>query len=218
MYDVAKEIKARVDIRDVAESYGVHFDERRQGKCPFHDDRHPSASIKNGRFHCYVCGLHLDIFEFVQQFDGCSFNGAKERLNDMFRLGLDLKKPMSFAETDRLRRERGSVRRSLLRTEPNMRQSRRSLSGCTGCPHRHRTTRYGVNMPDFWGGWIIWNGGSQRTVGGDRIRTDFARDDFFTTAPYEEVLSIQNPFERDIAIRQMADIAKSVGVMHLREP
>lgn len=106
MYDVAKEIKARVDIRDVAESYGVHFDERRQGKCPFHDDRHPSASIKNGRFHCYVCGLHLDIFEFVQQFDGCSFNGAKERLNDMFRLGLDLKKPMSFAETDRLRRER----------------------------------------------------------------------------------------------------------------
>ena len=106
MYDAAKEIKARVDIRDVAESYGVHFNDKWQGKCPFHDDRHPSASIKNGRFHCYVCDLHLDIFEFVQQFDGCSFNGAKERLNSLFHLGLDLKKPMSSAEMDRLRQER----------------------------------------------------------------------------------------------------------------
>lgn len=105
MYDIAREIKAAVDIRDVAERYGVHFGARNQANCPFHDDRHPSASIKNGRFHCYVCGLHLDIFEFVQQMDGCDFNGAKERLNDLFRLGLNLKKPASSEEINRKKAE-----------------------------------------------------------------------------------------------------------------
>lgn len=106
MYDIAREIKSMVDMRDVAEVYGVHFNGKNQAKCPFHDDRHPSASIKNSRFHCYVCDLHLDIFEFVQRMDGCDFNGAKERLNDMFHLGLDLKKPIPSAEMERLRRER----------------------------------------------------------------------------------------------------------------
>ena len=106
MFDAAKEIKATVDIRDVAELYGVHFGARNQARCPFHEDKHPSASIKNGRFHCYVCDLHLDVFDFVQQIDGCNFQGAMERLNDAFRLGLDLKKPVPSAEMARLRRER----------------------------------------------------------------------------------------------------------------
>ena len=44
------------------------------------------------------------------------------------------------------------------------------------------------------------------------IRTDFKKEDFFTTAPYEEVLSVRNPFERDMAVRTMAEIAKSVGM------
>lgn len=106
MYDLAREIKEAVDIQALAECYGVHFGSRNQAKCPFHDDRHPSASVKNGKFHCYVCNLHLDVFEFVQQMDGCDFNAAKERLNDLFHLGLDLKKPIPSAELERRRKDR----------------------------------------------------------------------------------------------------------------
>lgn len=57
MFDAAKEIKATVDIRDVAELYGVHFGARNQARCPFHEDKHPSASIKTGGFTamCAIC-------------------------------------------------------------------------------------------------------------------------------------------------------------------
>ncbi len=44
------------------------------------------------------------------------------------------------------------------------------------------------------------------------IRTDFTREDFFTPAPYEEILSVRSPFERDMAVRRMAELARSVGV------
>lgn len=44
------------------------------------------------------------------------------------------------------------------------------------------------------------------------IRTDFTKEDFYTPAPYEEVLSIRSPFEREMAIKTMAEIAKSVGM------
>lgn len=106
MFDAAKEIKAAVDIRDVAELYGVHFGTGNRAQCLFHDDRHPSASIKNGRFHCYVCDLHLDVFDFVMAADGCDFKGAMEHLNDAFHLGLDLKKPVSSLEMEKRREER----------------------------------------------------------------------------------------------------------------
>lgn len=113
MFDAAAEIKAAVDIRDVAELYGVRFNARNQACCPFHDDRHPSASVKNGRFHCFVCDLHLDVFDFITRMEGCGFRGAMERLNDAFRLGLDLKKPAPSAEVDRRRRERERKEREL---------------------------------------------------------------------------------------------------------
>lgn len=106
MYDAVKAIKAAADIRETAELYGVRFVGGNRALCPFHDDRHPSASVKNGRFHCYVCGLHLDVFGFVQQMEGCGFREAMERLNGIFRLGLDLKKPIPSAELERRRLER----------------------------------------------------------------------------------------------------------------
>lgn len=105
MFDAAKEIKEAVDIRDAAELYGVSFGPRGTARCPFHDDRHPSASVKNGRFHCYVCDLHLDVFAFVQKMENCGFREAMERLNSLFRLGLDLKKPLPSAEMEKRRKE-----------------------------------------------------------------------------------------------------------------
>jgi DNA primase len=37
-------------------------------KCPFHQEKHPSfALFKNGKFHCFGCGVYGDIFNFIQQ-------------------------------------------------------------------------------------------------------------------------------------------------------
>lgn len=104
--DAAKLIKDAVDIRNVCELYGVHFNSRNQANCPFHEDKHPSASIKHGRFHCYVCNLHLDIFDFVTRITGCDFPDAKKLLNDAFHLGLNLDKPVSSDEMRRIEAER----------------------------------------------------------------------------------------------------------------
>lgn len=93
MISHSEQIKSRLSIREVAERYGVRFDTRGRALCPFHDDRHPSGTIKNERFHCFVCGLHLDIFDFTQQIFNISFQQAVLRLNDDFCLGLTGKKP-----------------------------------------------------------------------------------------------------------------------------
>ena len=44
-------------------------------RCPFHDDKHPSASIHHDqdgawRFHCFVCGLKLDVFDVIARREG----------------------------------------------------------------------------------------------------------------------------------------------------
>lgn len=40
----------------------------------------------------------------------------------------------------------------------------------------------------------------------------YTREDFNTPAPYEDVLSITNPFEREVATNQLAEYAKVVGI------
>ncbi|MCP9759179.1 hypothetical protein EGI20_07620 [Aquitalea sp. S1-19] len=50
--------------------------------CPFHDDRHPSASIyRDGGFHCHACGVHCrDVLDFHQRVTGLGFKQAAQAL------------------------------------------------------------------------------------------------------------------------------------------
>ena len=41
---------------------------------------------------------------------------------------------------------------------------------------------------------------------------DYQKEDFSTPEPYEAVLSISNPFEREVATNQLAEYAKPVGI------
>jgi len=86
--DTAAQIKSRLNIQEVAERYGMHFDTRGRALCMFHDDQHPSGSIKNNRYHCFVCDLHLDVFDFTMRLFNISFAQAVLRLNEDFGLGL----------------------------------------------------------------------------------------------------------------------------------
>jgi|GEM_PF-6337613 len=91
--NVAAQIKSRLSIQEVCERYGVHFDSRSRALCPFHSDNHPSASVKNNLFHCYVCDLHLDVFAFTMRTFDINFSQAMLRLNEDFGLGLCGQKP-----------------------------------------------------------------------------------------------------------------------------
>ncbi len=83
---------------------------RRLGRalfCLFHqNERTPAASIYRSRYHCFSCGLNLDVIEFVQRIRGIDFKTALSFLADRYGVALDLE-PLSpadrvrFAEADR---------------------------------------------------------------------------------------------------------------------
>lgn len=50
--------------------------------CPFHSERTPSFTIFDGgqRFHCFGCGAHGDVLDFVQQLHGVGLRDAAQML------------------------------------------------------------------------------------------------------------------------------------------
>jgi len=49
--------------------------------CPFHEDKHPSASIKNNRVHCFSCNKTWDAISFIMETRKTDFVGAVKFLN-----------------------------------------------------------------------------------------------------------------------------------------
>lgn len=47
-------------------------------KCPFHEDRHASASVheQDGRFHCFVCGIYEDAVGLIMERERVEFSDA----------------------------------------------------------------------------------------------------------------------------------------------
>ena len=92
MPDDVGEVKSRVDIVELIESYvrlrqaGSSF----VGLCPFHSEKTPSFHVSRDRqtFHCFGCGKGGDIFSFVMEMEGLSFSQALEYLAD--RAGVKL--------------------------------------------------------------------------------------------------------------------------------
>jgi len=52
------------------------------GLCPFHSEKTPSFSVNDNKlfFHCFSCGAHGDIFDWLQRFEGLSLHESIERL------------------------------------------------------------------------------------------------------------------------------------------
>jgi len=54
----------------------------RFGLCPFHAENSPSFSVNDakGFYHCFGCGAHGDVLDWLHRFEGLSFVEAIERL------------------------------------------------------------------------------------------------------------------------------------------
>ncbi len=55
--------------------------DRKTMRCPFHDDKHPSASIKNNRLHCFVCNKTWNPVDYLMEKEMLSFKEAVVMLN-----------------------------------------------------------------------------------------------------------------------------------------
>ncbi|MEM3555012.1 MAG: CHC2 zinc finger domain-containing protein [Conexivisphaerales archaeon] len=56
------------------------------GLCPFHNDHHPSFSIRERSFHCFGCGWQGDIVSFVRDLKGLDFKSTVKLLSKDFGL------------------------------------------------------------------------------------------------------------------------------------
>lgn len=88
--DIFKEIKSRLNMKAVAEMYGLEVNRSGFCLCPFHAEKTPSMKIYDNGFKCFGCGEGGDIIKFVEkQFDLSPIN-AWRKLNDDFGLGIDI--------------------------------------------------------------------------------------------------------------------------------
>lgn len=93
-----------MSAQDAARHYGLTFDRRGWALCPFHNDKHPSMSFRNGRFRCWVCDVGGDSIDFTARLLGLDAMGAVERLNADFCLALPLHRKPTRAEAKAARR------------------------------------------------------------------------------------------------------------------
>lgn len=105
---LAGRIRESLTAEDVARHYGFEPDRSGFIRCPFHRGDH-TASLKlypdQGGFHCFGCGAHGSVIDFVMQLFGLSFPQALLRLNLDFGLGLSADRP-GPSEASRVLQER----------------------------------------------------------------------------------------------------------------
>lgn len=96
LFQTAKE---RLDIKQVAESYGLQIDRAGKALCPFHTEKTPSFYIRTDKqyFHCFGCGEHGDVFSLAGRLLGIIDKpiDVLKQLNSDFGLGLELDRKQS---------------------------------------------------------------------------------------------------------------------------
>ena len=78
------ELRARTRLVDVIGKRVRLVSKGREllGLCPFHKEKTPSFTVneQKGFYHCFGCGAHGSVFDYVMQTEGVSFRDAVERL------------------------------------------------------------------------------------------------------------------------------------------
>lgn len=83
---VFEEVKVHIGADAVISDYGVKIGRNRMACCPFHADKHPSMKVDKDHYHCFGCGAHGDVINFVAQMEGLSNYDAACKIIKNYRL------------------------------------------------------------------------------------------------------------------------------------
>ena len=88
-------VKENVKLWEAVELYGVDVSRYGKALCPFHNDHHPSLFVADDHYHCFACGAHGDVIDFVGRlFQLSPYDAARKLMADFH---LDPDKPPSAA-------------------------------------------------------------------------------------------------------------------------
>ena len=88
-------VKSTVTPRMAAEHFGLNIGRNGMACCPFHNDRHPSLFVADDHYHCFACGEHGDVIDFVAKLLGLSPYDAAKKL--AYDFGIQTDKPPTKA-------------------------------------------------------------------------------------------------------------------------
>ncbi|GAA1846868.1 DNA primase [Pseudonocardia alni subsp. carboxydivorans] len=105
------EVRNRTRVEEIVEEYVAL---RRagagslKGLCPFHDEKSPSFTVRpsHGTFHCFGCGEHGSVIDFVMKMEVIGFPEAVERLAERCGVRLTYEGGGSSVQRDRGTRSR----------------------------------------------------------------------------------------------------------------
>ena len=102
------DVKQSLNIREVIEHYGIKVGRNNSFCCPFHNEKHASASIKNDYFNCFACGVGGDLISFTARLHGISNYEACKKLAAEFGLSISTEPqtPIERLKADRERAKR----------------------------------------------------------------------------------------------------------------
>lgn len=112
--ELFKIAKDRLNIRSVAEYYGLCIDRNGKALCPFHNEITPSFSLNEaGQYYkCFGCGEGGDVIKLAGELLGISkpFEVLKT-LNSDFDLGLELDRKQTAAEYKKAKAKQREIQR-----------------------------------------------------------------------------------------------------------
>jgi len=82
-YEVLFEKAKQLDMKHVYELTTGEQVKRGNVCCIFHKERTPSMKIYEDSFHCFGCGAHGDVIDFIQKKNNCSHKEALEYLSNV---------------------------------------------------------------------------------------------------------------------------------------
>jgi DNA primase len=99
------ELRLRVRLTDVVGRKVKLVRKGREsgGLCPFHNEKTPSFTVNDdkGFYHCFGCGAHGNVIDFVMHTEGLGFPEAVERLAGEAGLALPVSSEHDRAQDDR---------------------------------------------------------------------------------------------------------------------
>ena len=103
-------VKENVNLREAAELYGIDVNKYGKALCPFHNDRHPSLYVADDHYHCFACGEHGDVIDFVSKLFHLSLYDAVQKLAADFHLTPDKPPSAAALHAKRIRTEAQQLR------------------------------------------------------------------------------------------------------------